>query len=300
MGAVNRTVSAASDLLCLSPCPEVTSRLGRTKRGMGMVTVETEYGFDDSVAMVVGGARGIGFATAELFAAGGARVAIVDIDGAAAEAAAGKLGGSGRVLGIAADIRSPEAIGGAIARTSDVLGVPAIAVNCAAVLDDKLFLDSAPADWQRMIDVCLYGPMNLIHAVLPGMTARGYGRIICLASDAARIGQARLSYYAAAKAGVIALVKSVAQEVGASGVTLNVVSPGATDTELRREREARLKAEMGDERYARREKSVLRMYPTRRLGQPADIAQAVAFLASRQASWITGQVLSVNGGFVMP
>lgn len=260
-----------------------------------------DYGFADRVAVVVGGARGIGFATAELFAGGGAKVAILDIDGAAADAAAGKLGGNGmRALGIEADIRSAEAIAAALARIEDALGPPEIAVNCAAVLDDKLFLDSTPADWQRMLEVCLYGPMHLIHALLPGMTTRGDGRIICLASDAARIGQARLSYYAAAKAGVIALVKSVAQEVGASGVTLNVVSPGATDTELRREREARLKAEMGEERYARRERSVLRMYPTRRLGEPADIAHAVAFLASRQASWITGQVLSVNGGFVMP
>jgi NAD(P)-dependent dehydrogenase (short-subunit alcohol dehydrogenase family) len=92
----------------------------------------------------------------------------------------------------------------------------------------------------------------------------------------------------------------VAQEVGASGVTLNVVSPGATNTELRQAREAGLRQEMGEERYARREAAVLRMYPTRRLGEPQDIAAAIAFLASRQASWVTGQVLSVNGGFVMP
>lgn len=264
--------------------------------------MKADYGFEDRVAVIVGGARGIGFATAGLLAAGGAKVAILDLDGEAAAAAAEQLaaGRDDRALGIAADIRSREEIGEAVARASDALGAPAIAVNCAAVLDDKLFLDSAPADWQRMIETCLYGAMNLIHVVLPGMTAQGYGRIVCLASDAARIGQARLSYYAAAKAGVIALVKSVAQEVGASGVTLNVVSPGATDTELRREREAKLRAEMGEERYARRQRNVLRLYPTRRLGEPTDIAQAVAFLASRQAAWITGQVLSVNGGFVMP
>jgi NAD(P)-dependent dehydrogenase (short-subunit alcohol dehydrogenase family) len=109
-----------------------------------------------------------------------------------------------------------------------------------------------------------------------------------------------LSYYAAAKGGVIALVKSLAQEVGKSGVTLNIVSPGATNTELRQEREARMRAEMGEEKYARRMQSVLRVYPTGRLGEPQDIASAIAFLASEQASWITGQILSVNGGYAMP
>jgi NAD(P)-dependent dehydrogenase (short-subunit alcohol dehydrogenase family) len=161
-------------------------------------------------------------------------------------------------------------------------------------------MESGPADWKRMIDVCLYGPMNVIHAVLPGMAERKYGRIICLASDSARIGQARLSYYAAAKAGVIALVKSVAQEVGKDGITLNVVSPGATNTELRQEREEGMRAQMGDEKYAKRVQTVLKMYPTRRIGEPLDIGSAIAFLVSRNASWVTGQVLSVNGGFVMP
>jgi NAD(P)-dependent dehydrogenase (short-subunit alcohol dehydrogenase family) len=99
---------------------------------------------------------------------------------------------------------------------------------------------------------------------------------------------------------VIALVKSIAQEVGKSGVTLNVVSPGATNTELRQEREASLREQMGEEKYARRTQSVLRFYPTGRLGEPQDIASAIAFLASSEASWITGQVLSVNGGYAMP
>ena len=132
------------------------------------------------------------------------------------------------------------------------------------------------------------------------MVERKYGRVICLASDSARLGQARLSYYAAAKAGVIALVKSIAQEVGKSGVTLNVVSPGATNTELRQEREARMRGQMGDEKYQRRVATVLKMYPTGRIGEPTDIANAICFLASENASWVTGQILSVNGGFVMP
>ena len=179
------------------------------------------------------------------------------------------------------------------------LGMIDVLVNSAAVLDDKLFLESSSQDWDRMIKVCLNGPMNVLHGVLPGMVARKFGRVICLASDSARIGQARLSYYAAAKAGVIALIKSLAQEVGAHGVTLNVVSPGATNTELRQKREESLKASMGEEKYAKRVQTVLKMYPTRRIGEPDDIASAITYLASVRASWVTGQVLSVNGGFVM-
>ena len=187
-----------------------------------------------------------------------------------------------------------------IAEVTEKLGPPDIVVISAAVLDDKLFMESGPKDWERLINVCLYGPMNVLHSVLPGMTERGFGRIICMASDSARVGQARLSYYAAAKGGVIALVKSVAQEVGSSGVTLNVVSPGATDTELRQAREAQTKETIGEDRYAARVRKVLRMYPAGRIGQPQDHASMIAYLASDHASWVTGQVISVNGGFVMP
>ena len=203
-------------------------------------------------------------------------------------------------MGIRADVTDLDDVKSMIAQVEGALGPVDVLLNSAAVLDDKLFLESSPQDWDRMLKVCLYGPMNVLHAVLPGMVQRGFGRIICMASDSARVGQARLSYYAAAKAGVIALVKSVAQEVGPNGVTLNIVSPGATNTEMRQAREEGMKASMGDEKYARRVQSVLKMYPTRRIGEPDDIASAVLYLASAQASWVTGQILSVNGGFVMP
>ncbi|HWK97042.1 MAG TPA: SDR family NAD(P)-dependent oxidoreductase [Pseudolabrys sp.] len=261
-----------------------------------------DYGIKGQTVLIIGGARGIGYAAAELLAADGCNVALADINGEAAKTSAQKLAASSgaRTAGLKADVTDLEQVKAMMAAVEKDLGPLSVVVNCAAVLDDKLFADSGPADWKRMVDVCLYGPMNVIHAALPGMSARKYGRIICLASDSARIGQARLSYYAAAKAGVIALVKSVAQEAGKDGITLNVVSPGATNTELRQEREEGMRAQMGDEKYAKRVQAVLKMYPTRRIGEPTDIGAAIAFLASRNASWITGQVLSVNGGFVMP
>jgi len=261
-----------------------------------------ELRFDGKVALVTGGARGIGHAAAALFAAGGAKVALADLNGERAERSARELAercGS-EVIGVRTDVSREDEVAAMVRDVSRRLGAPDIFVSSAAILDDKLFLDSSPADWRRMIDVCLYGPMLGMHALLPQMIARRYGRIVCLASDSARLGQARLSYYAAAKAGVIALAKSVAQEVGKSGVTINIVSPGATNTELRQEREQHLREEMGDEKYQRRVQSVLRLYPAGRLGEPADIASAIVFLASEEAAWITGQVLSVNGGYAMP
>jgi NAD(P)-dependent dehydrogenase (short-subunit alcohol dehydrogenase family) len=261
-----------------------------------------DLGVQRRSALIVGGARGIGRATAVRLAAATSQLVIADVDAAAAVASARAIEEEtgARVLGMGVDLRVAAQVDALVVKANGWMGGIDIAINCAAVVDDKLFLDSAESDWQRMVDVCLFGTMRLLRAVLPAMVERRYGRVVCLASDAARVGQARLSYYAAAKAGVIALVKSVAAEVGATGVTLNVVSPGATNTELRRERERGLREQMGAEKYARREQSVLRMYPLRRIGEPDDIASAVIFLVSENASWITGQVLSVNGGFVMP
>ncbi|MBI4192460.1 MAG: SDR family oxidoreductase [Betaproteobacteria bacterium] len=261
-----------------------------------------ELRFDGKAALITGGARGIGFATARMLAKGGAKVALVDIQGDLVQSSARKLSQEtgAQVIGVRADLTVEDDVRKMAASANEKLGAVDIFVSSAAIVDDKLFLDTSPSDWHRMLDVCLYGPMLCLHGLLPAMIDRGYGRVICLASDSARLGQARLSSYAAAKAGVIALVKSIAQEVGKSGVTLNIVSPGATDTEMRQERETHMREQMGEEKYQRRLKTVLRMYPTGRLGKPDDIAAAVAFLASDEASWITGQVLSVNGGFAMP
>jgi NAD(P)-dependent dehydrogenase (short-subunit alcohol dehydrogenase family) len=250
-------------------------------------------------ALVIGGAQGIGFATCRLLADDCESLTIVDLNKDAVEQAAQKLSGKIKPLAIQADITKKDQVAALRERVNREFGAPTILVNSAAIVDDKLFLESTPADWQKMIGVCLYGPMNVLHEFLPGMASAGYGRVVCMASDSYKLGQARLSYYAAAKAGVVALVKSLAQELGRSGVNLNIVSPGATNTEMRQAREQNLLAQMGPEKYERRQKAVLKMYPTGRLGEPKDIAAAVHFLTTEDASWITGQVLSVNGGFTM-
>ncbi|HVV79793.1 MAG TPA: SDR family oxidoreductase [Pseudolabrys sp.] len=252
--------------------------------------------------VIAGAGRGIGLATAKLMASEGAKVGIVDYNAENASKAASLLKTEYKAdsIGVAADISKYDAVLAARDKLDSELGPADILINSAAVDDQKYFLDSKPADWERVISVCLYGTLNCVHAYGSAMSKRGGGRIICLASDSARIGQARLSYYAAAKAGVIALCKSVAQELGRNGVAINVVSPGATNTELRREREAKFLTEMGPEKYQDRTKKVLRLYPLGRIGEPDDIASAILFLSSARASWITGQVLSVNGGFTMP
>lgn len=253
------------------------------------------------VALVTGGARGIGYACARLLAKEGVALALVDINGDSVKESARKLSEeTGAIaVGVAADISSQPDVARMVKEVGDKFGKIDLFLNSAAILADKTFLESTPEEWDRMIKVCLQGPMLCLHAILPGMIERCYGRVVCMASDSARIGQARLSYYAAAKAGVIAMCKSVAQEVGASGVTLNVVSPGATNTELRQEREASLRKSMGEEKYAWRVKNVLRMYPTGRIGEPEDSAAMITFLLSDKAGWVTGQVVSVNGGYVM-
>ena len=253
--------------------------------------------FDNKVALITGGVHGMGYATAKLLAAGGARVALADINREGVEAAAKSLGNGS--IGIAVDISDTAQVGAMVERATQELGPIDIFINSAAVLDDKLFLESSRSDWERMFGVGIYGPMNCLRAVLPGMVARRYGRVICMASDAGKVGQSAHSYYAASKGAVIALSKSLAQEVGRSNVTVNCVAPGSVDTPLREGRNEQLRGKIGDEKFERRQRAIVRAHPMGRTGEPEDVAALIAFLASDQASWITGQVYSVNGGAVM-
>lgn len=254
--------------------------------------------FENKVALITGGVHGMGYATARMLSQGGARVALADINREGVEAAARSLA-PGKAIGIATDISKADQVAVMVERTTTELGPIDIFINSAAVLDDKLFLESSLPDWERMFGVGIYGPMNCLRAVLPGMVERRYGRVICMASDAGKVGQSGHSYYAASKGAVIALVKSIAQEVGSANVTVNAVAPGSVDTPLREGRNQQLREKIGSDKFERRQRAIVKAHPLGRTGEPDDVAGLITFLAGDQASWITGQVYNVNGGAVM-
>ncbi len=258
-----------------------------------------DLGITGRVAIITGGVQGIGLEIARELAQAGVILVLADVNETAGNEAVAALSQSTKTVFIRTDLTRPESVKQMVDGATQQFGRIDFFVNCAAILDDKTFEESSPEDWKRMLDVCLLGPMHCLHHILPVMKQQSFGRIVCFSSDSARIGQARLSYYAAAKAGVTALIKSIAQEVGPIGITANIVSPGATNTPLRMKREASLLEQMGEEKYQRRVNTVQKMYPLRRIGEPTDIAPMVAFLLSKHASWMTGQVISINGGFTM-
>jgi 2-hydroxycyclohexanecarboxyl-CoA dehydrogenase len=239
---------------------------------------------------VTGAARGIGRAIAERLAEEGCAVGALDRDAAGAEAAAAALrAGGAPALALACDIRDGDAVARAVAACEARLGPLFGLVNNAGWDRAAVFLDTEPAFWREVIDVNLYGPLHVTRAVLPGLVARGAGRVVSIASDAGRVGSSGEAVYAACKGGIIAFTKAVAREVARSGVTLNCVAPGPTDTAL-----------LADvDPSGRLQQALARAIPMGRIGRPEDLPGAVAFLLSDDAAFVTGQVLSVSGGLTM-
>ncbi|MDB5749787.1 MAG: 3-oxoacyl-[acyl-carrier protein] reductase, partial [Ramlibacter sp.] len=224
----------------------------------------------------------------------GARVAVCDLDQAAAEKVAGAIrteGGQARAL--RCDITDRASVDAAVAETERALGPIDVLVNNAGWDVFKPFTKTEPAQWDRLIAINLTGALHMHHAVLPGMAARRRGRIVNIASDAARVGSSGEAVYAACKGGLVAFSKTIAREHARHGITVNVVCPGPTDTALFAD------YKQGAGNPEKLMEAFTRAIPLGRIGQPGDLPGAVLFFASDDAAYVTGQVLSVSGGLTM-
>jgi 2-hydroxycyclohexanecarboxyl-CoA dehydrogenase len=243
---------------------------------------------DGPAAIVTGGGQGIGRGIALALADTGADIAVLDVNRATADAVAAEVRARGRrALALEADVTDLGRVEAAIAAVVAAFGRLDVLVNNAGWTPNEPFAGSSPETWARIVAVNYMGTLNCARAALAAMLPRRSGRIVSIASDAARVGTPREAVYAGAKAAVIGFSKSLAAEVARHGITVNVVSPATVDTPL-------LRGMLTPEQIERREKA----NPMGRLGRPEDVAAAVVFFVSPGAGYVTGQVLSVNGGVV--
>jgi 2-hydroxycyclohexanecarboxyl-CoA dehydrogenase len=249
-------------------------------------------GVTNRVAVVTGGAAGIGAAICRFLARDGADIAIWDRNTDAAQGIADEIAAMGRRAVVCeVDVSNRSRIQAAVKTVREELGPVGILVNNAGVSPEKDFVDITDEDWDRVFDINMKGMFMCTRAVIDDMIGARWGRIINISSSSAQSGARRMVHYAATKGGVIAFTKSLAQEMGAFGITVNNVPPSFVYTDGLKSVEARLSG--GIEGYTRN------MIPVNRVGQPEDIAHAVSFLASEASGYITGLTLSVNGGRYM-
>ncbi len=251
-------------------------------------------GLSGKIAIVTGGGGAIGRAIGLRLAEEGCVVSVFDIDARAAESAAQEIASNGGTAQAhAVDITDHDAVGKAVAELEATAGAVHVLVNNAGWDRFAPFVDTEPELWEKIIAINLKGALNLLHATLPGMADRGAGKVVTIASDAARVGSSGEAVYSACKGGLVALTKTLAREMASKGVCLNAVCPGPTETALL-ESVAR-DSGRGDKLL----EAFRRATPMRRLGKPGDIPGVVAILASDDADFITGQVISVSGGLTM-
>jgi 2-hydroxycyclohexanecarboxyl-CoA dehydrogenase len=244
------------------------------------------------VAVITGGASGMGLASAQRLASQGHKVALFDLDGEAAMTAAEELTQTGaHAIGIPVDVTDRPAVDAAMAKVRADLGPIQIVVTSAGFDEFQSFTDITSGAWSRMIDINLTGTFNCIQAAIPDMIAAGWGRIVTISSSSAQSGANRMAHYVASKGGVIGLTKALAVEFAPGGITVNTIPPGFIDTPMARRAEARGDLPSIDAVAART--------PVRRAGTPEDIAAACAFLCSDDAGYITGQSIGVNGGWYL-
>ena len=246
------------------------------------------------IALVTGGGSGIGREICMALAGDGRRIAVADINFASALATAEAIdAGGGIAVAVAMDITSTDSVTSGHIEVVDELGPIEILVNCAGWDELMPFLDTDEAFWDRVIDINFKGMLRTTHASLPAMIEAGWGRMVNISSDAARVGSSLEAVYSGAKGGVISFTKTMAREVARRGITANIVCPGPTDTPLL---DGIVEASDGGERVIG---AMARAVPMKRIGQPAEIASAVSYLTSEAAGFVTGQTLSVSGGLTM-
>jgi 2-hydroxycyclohexanecarboxyl-CoA dehydrogenase len=240
------------------------------------------------VAVVTGAASGIGLGVARRFAADGLRVAVLDRQAEPAERAAAELRGQGATaVACAVDVADWSTVGDAFQRIRADLGPVGVLVTCAGVESFDAAVDITPDTWNRILAVNLTGTFTCIQAALPDMIDSGWGRIVTISSSSAQSGAPHMAHYAASKGGVIALTKALARELARNGITVNTIPPSLVDTPMARDAEARGLVSVD---------AMAAHVPLGRAGTPDDIAAACAFLCSDDGSYITGQVIGVNGG----
>lgn len=247
---------------------------------------------DGKVSLITGAGRGIGRGIAEKFAVEGARVVVADIDETAAKKSAEELTSAYQVetLGLFCDVTMQESVNTALEKILQHFGRVDVLVNNAGWDKVEPFLESEASTWDRVVHINLYGVFHTCKAILPQMIAQGSGKVVNIGSDAGRVGSSGEAVYSATKGGVIAFTKTLAREMARHQINVNCVCPGPADTPLF--------AEISSDNPKIAE-ALKRSIPFRRLAQPHDIANAVAFLASEEAAYITGQTLSVSGGLTM-
>ncbi len=250
-------------------------------------------GLKDRPVLLTGGANGIGAAIARRLAEEGCVVGILDLDAAGSEKIAGEIKASGGKASVhAADISDYAAVERAVAAFEAAAGPIAFLINNAGWDRAQNFLDTTPEFWRKVIAINLYGPLNVSHVVLKGMAARGFGRVVNVASDAGRVGSSGEAVYSACKGGMIAFGKTIARELVGKGVIVNTLCPGPTDTAI-------LRSFLEGPDGTKIAEGLKRAIPMRRFGEPEDYPGIVAFLLSDDAAYITGQTISVSGGLTM-
>jgi NAD(P)-dependent dehydrogenase (short-subunit alcohol dehydrogenase family) len=248
---------------------------------------------DGKRALVTGAGQGVGEAVARLLAAAGAEVVVNDYVGERAEAVAADIvAGGGRSLPAAFDVTDHQVVHDAFVQAGpiDILVNNAGNAGAEGFGGRARFVDTTPEDWATFLDVNLHGVMNCVHAALPSMIDRRWGRIVTMVSDAGRTGEAQMAAYCAAKAGAAGFGRGIAHEVARHGITVNNVALGTMRTPL-------TEGLWDDPSKAEQQRTILADYLVRRPGDPDDAAWAVATLVSPRASWVTGQTIPVNGGY---